>query len=109
MPCVTDGSLETGRHGGGAGPYTRGGSDTLPLIKLSEQLQKFFLVAATSARALDPLWNLKPNKTTWQSVRSKKIRINFNGLYGGRTRTRTWDPLMKSQRVKMLGIGPNQQ
>jgi hypothetical protein len=30
-------------------------------------------------------------------------------LIGGRTRARTWDPLIKSQRLKMLGIGPNQQ
>jgi hypothetical protein len=29
--------------------------------------------------------------------------------YGGRTRARTWDPLIKSQRLKMLGIGLNQQ
>jgi hypothetical protein len=28
---------------------------------------------------------------------------------GGRTRARTWDPLIKSQRLKMLGIGLNQQ
>ena len=31
----------------------------------------------------------------------------FSGL--SRTRARTWDPLIKSQRLKMLGIGPNQQ
>ena len=33
----------------------------------------------------------------------------FNELCVGRTRARTWDPLIKSQRIKMLGIGPNQQ
>jgi hypothetical protein len=27
----------------------------------------------------------------------KEFRLKFNGLYGGRTRTRTWDPLIKSQ------------
>jgi hypothetical protein len=29
--------------------------------------------------------------------------------FGGRNRARTCDPLIKSQRLKMLGIGPNQQ
>jgi hypothetical protein len=37
------------------------------------------------------------------------IIIIFQGVLGGRTRARTWDPLIKSQRLKMLGIGPNQQ
>jgi hypothetical protein len=37
-----------------------------------------------------------------------KFLILF-GEFGGRTRTRTWDPLIKSQRLKIFGIGKNQQ
>jgi hypothetical protein len=37
-----------------------------------------------------------------------KFLILF-GEFGGRTRTRTCDPLIKSQRLKMFGIGKNQQ
>ena len=36
--------------------------------------------------------------------RGKPSEIN-----GGRTRTRTLDPLIKSQQLKMLRIRPNQQ
>jgi hypothetical protein len=35
--------------------------------------------------------------------------VQSTATYGGRTRARTWDPLIKSQRLKMLRIGPNQQ
>jgi hypothetical protein len=38
-----------------------------------------------------------------------EIYLLISDAYGGRTRARTWDPLIKSQRLKMLGIGPNQQ
>ena len=34
---------------------------------------------------------------------------NLGMMSGGRTRARTWDPLIKSQRLKMLGTDPNQQ
>jgi hypothetical protein len=36
----------------------------------------------------------------------KKFRLNFNRLNGGRTRTRTWDPLIKSQLLYQLSYAP---
>jgi hypothetical protein len=32
----------------------------------------------------------------------KKFRLNFNEMVGGRTKTRTWDPLIKSQLLLTL-------
>ena len=48
------------------------------------------------ARTLEPLWNLSPH---CERLKNRAARIscwNFNGLIGGRTRTRTLDPLIKS-------------
>jgi hypothetical protein len=73
--------------GGGACPYAPRGSSPL-LIKL---------IVCPSARALDPLWNLNPCGTRWQNVRSKNSDSNSMAYMVGRTRTRTWDPLIKSQ------------
>jgi hypothetical protein len=55
--------------GGVPGPYTPG-VRPCPLIKPTNPKVSNCRIAP-SARALDPLWNLRPNCTTWQSFRSK--------------------------------------
>ncbi len=69
-----------------------------PLHALCKKQFSNFPFAGLNARALEPLWNLKPNGISQQNVRSKKIGINFSDLDGGRTRTRTLDPLIFSKR-----------
>jgi hypothetical protein len=32
----------------------------------------------------------------------KKFRLNFNEMVGGRTKTRTWDPLIKSHQITLI-------
>src|SRR5262245_15012989 len=79
MTCISDGSLGRGRHGGGGLTIYPGGSTPCPLNQADElesqqaRTQAIFSDCriAPSARALDPLWNLRPNCMTWQSVRSK--------------------------------------
>ena len=62
---------------------------------------------------LDPLSKnfFTPLVTPKPYLSSKEGLYSYEAIdfVGGRTRTRTLDPLIKSQQLKMLRIGPNQQ
>jgi hypothetical protein len=46
---------------------------------------------------LEPLWNLLPGNNQTSPCLARKFLRECRGLLGGRTRTRTLDPLIKSQ------------
>jgi hypothetical protein len=45
---------------------------------------------------------LSLNRSPWSDAKEQ----NNNGINGGRTRTRTWDPLIKSQLLYQLSYAP---
>ena len=53
---------------------------------------------------LEPLWNLFRETILFPRWPSERKRQVFSELRGGRTRTRTLDPLIKSNRVPLAAI-----
>jgi hypothetical protein len=58
------------------------------------------------AQTLEPLWNLLIRCERPENCKAKISFCNFNALIGGRTRTRTLDPLIKSQLLYQLSYAP---
>jgi hypothetical protein len=98
--CISDGPLERGRHGRRAWSIYPGGP-TLSLNQADEpkSQQLSYCAKRTSFGS-----SLEPQTKLYDvaELSLKKFRLNFNGLFGGRTRTRTWDPLIKSQLIARL-------
>jgi hypothetical protein len=58
------------------------------------------------ARILEPSWNLCWTITAKGAEGAPRKNSEYNWLLGGRTRARTWDPLIKSQLLYQLSYAP---
>ena len=61
------------------------------------------------ARILEPSWNLCWTITAKGAEGAPRKNSEYNWLLGGRTRARTWDPLIKSQLLYQLSYAPGTQ
>ena len=79
-------------------PVELNGSAGQPALVLGSRKS----VGAFHERTLEPSWNLSPRPFKLGGVASEKSTNYFKQLNGGRTRTRTLDPLIKSQLLPKL-------